>query len=88
MDENDRDLLEKTHELAEDNNRMLKKLYSAYRWSRNTKIAYWTIIILLTFGAYYFIKPYIDFLTDTLGMGNATSTIEQKINTIRSMEGI
>jgi len=88
MDENDRDLLEKTHELAEDNNRMLKKLYSAYRWSRNTKIAYWAVIVLLTFGAYYFIKPYIDFLTGTLGMDNATSAIEQKINAIRSVEDI
>lgn len=60
MSPEERDLLYKTHELVEENNKMLRKLRSAQRWDRMIKYGYWIIIIGLSFGAYYFIQPYLE----------------------------
>ncbi len=65
MSPEERDLLFKTHELAEENNKMLRSLRSAQRWDRVIKYGYWVIIIGLSFGAYYFIQPFME----SLGVG-------------------
>ena len=53
-------LVEKSLALAEDNNRMLKKLYKSMRWSRAINILYWVLLVGSVFGAYYFLQPFID----------------------------
>ncbi len=37
------------------------------RWQSTFQILYWVLIIGLTFGAFYFIQPYINSLTGALG---------------------
>lgn len=66
MTPEERDLLVKTHELAEENNKMLRSLRNAQRWDRVIKYGYWVVIIGLSFGAYYFIQPYME----SLGVGS------------------
>ena len=59
MDEEAKALLKQNIELAKENNEMLKRLIRAQKLSNIYRVVYWTIIILSTFGAYYFIEPYI-----------------------------
>ena len=65
-------LLERTLKLAEENNALLKGLRRSNRLSTAMRITYWTIIIALSFGAYYLIQPYFTFLTGLTGGGSTT----------------
>ena len=46
------------------------------RWQSAFQIIYWVLIIGLTFGAFYFIQPYINSLTGALGEMNTLSGSE------------
>lgn len=65
MDPKDRELLEKTFNLAEENNVLLRKIRRSLRVSQAVRITYWVLIIGLSIGAFYFIQPYIDQLLET-----------------------
>jgi len=80
MDPEEKRLIEKTLELTEENNRMLKSMRSSMRWGRALRVFYWLVIIGLSFGAYYFIQPYIDQLMGVYGglksdMSNVNSVL-------------
>lgn len=51
------DLLNKTFELVEDNNKMLRKMRRAQTWSLIFTILKWLIITGLAVGIYYFFQP-------------------------------
>ena len=53
-------MLERTLELAEENNRMLRKMERAARWSLVIRIVYWTVVIGAAIGLFYYIQPYIE----------------------------
>ena len=53
-------LIEQTAKLSEENNKILRKLQDASRWSRFFSILKWIIIIGLTVGAYYYVQPYLE----------------------------
>jgi len=65
MNPNERDLLQKTHDLAEDNNRILRGIRRSNRWSTFFRAIYWIIIIGVSIGAFYYIQPYVDTLLKT-----------------------
>jgi hypothetical protein len=71
MDETNNDelkeLLEENIKISRDNNEILTKLYRSYQRGRLVKIIYWSFIILVTFGAYYLIQPYIEMLGQAYG---------------------
>ncbi|TSC84449.1 MAG: Uncharacterized protein G01um101417_255 [Parcubacteria group bacterium Gr01-1014_17] len=52
-------LIVKTAELVKENNIILRKMRRASRIGTVLHIFYWLIVIGLSFGAYYFIEPYI-----------------------------
>ncbi len=60
MNPDEKALLQKTYELAQENNKILRKMRAMSRFDRIVKIAYWVIIIGLSLGAYYFIQPYVE----------------------------
>ena len=60
MDPEDKELMRATLNLAKENNKMLKKLYSGYKWSQFFRIAYWVMIIGLALTGYYFAQPYLE----------------------------
>lgn len=60
MDPDERKKLNRTLELAEENNKMLTKLHRNMQWGRIFKVIYWIIIIGLAVGAFYFIQPYVE----------------------------
>jgi hypothetical protein len=50
-------------ELSE-NTRMVRSMYRAQKWGRIYRIIYWIVIIGLALGAFYFIQPYLQTLTN------------------------
>jgi hypothetical protein len=74
MTPDERSLLERTAALTEENNKLLKSMQKSAKWRTAFQIFYWVLIIALTFGAFYFIQPYINSLTGALGGGSGNST--------------
>ncbi|MGM0628804.1 MAG: hypothetical protein ACQESA_00030 [Patescibacteria group bacterium] len=62
--EDDDERIEEIHELARENNEMLRKLYSAQRRSLMFTFFYWAVIVVLAVIAYIYIEPYLDRLED------------------------
>ena len=60
MTPEERELLLKTHDMVEENNKILRSLRNGQRWDRVLKYGYWVVIIALSFGAYYFIQPFME----------------------------
>ncbi len=69
MTPEEKSLLERTYKFSEENNVILKSLRRSHRLSLIGKSIYWFVIIGLSIGAFYFIQPYINFMTSTLGIG-------------------
>jgi uncharacterized membrane protein (DUF106 family) len=80
-------LLEKNIALAQDNNRMLKKLYNSMRWGRVLSIIYWALIIGSAFGAYYFLQPFIDEARNIYGDFAHPNSPEIKSLLLKQLEG-
>lgn len=59
MSPEEKALLVKTAKLAEENNSILRKMRFGGRVRAALHALYWVIIIALSFGAYYFIEPYV-----------------------------
>ena len=77
MDEESKQLLEETLELAKENNEMLHAMRRSMRFQRIMSMLYWTLIIGSAIGAYYYIQPYIDQL---LGVYTSASDTLKSFN--------
>ena len=60
MQPEEKEMLKKTLELAQENNKMLHSIQRSMVWGRIMKVIYWIVIIGVAIGAYYYIQPYID----------------------------
>ena len=60
MDPEDKQILKKTLELSQENNKILHSIRRGMWWGRITRIIYWVLIIGASIGAYYYLTPYID----------------------------
>lgn len=59
MNSEERELLERTLRISEENNKILRGMRRAGRLATGFRIFYWLVIIGLGFGTYYFIEPYV-----------------------------
>ncbi len=90
MNPEERSLLERTYKLAEENNTILRSIRRSTRIGNVIKFIYWAIILGLSFGAYYFIQPYVQFMMGALGGGTKSDTAQSKnpseyINTLQDL---
>jgi TRAP-type C4-dicarboxylate transport system permease small subunit len=53
-------IVEETRELSKDNNRILHSIQRRERLSLIAKVIYWSIILGVAAGAFYYIQPYIE----------------------------
>lgn len=60
MQPEEKEMLKKTLELAQENNKMLHAIRRGMLWGRIMRVVYWVIIIGAAIGVYYYIEPYID----------------------------
>ena len=81
-------LLESTHTLAKENNELLRGLMRRARLSNIVKFSYWVIILLISFGALYFIQPLIDNVRDTLDGTGTSSQLESDTNLIQQYKSL
>ena len=59
MDPEIKKLLYETHELAEENNKMLRKVRGVQKRQAFLSFLHWFLIIGVAIGAFYFLQPYI-----------------------------
>lgn len=59
MDQEVKNLLEENLRLSKVNNELLLKIRSVQKWAQITRIFYWVAIIGASFGALYYLKPYL-----------------------------
>lgn len=74
MDPELKNLLEENLKLSKENNKLLLKIYGIQRWIQITRILYWIIIIGVSFGAFYYIKPFVGNLFNVYTGGSAGFT--------------
>lgn len=86
MTPEEKSLLERTYKLAEENNGILHSMRRSARWASVMRYIYWAVIILLSFGAYYFIQPYLTFLTGSLGQ--MQNGINSSANMVQSFKDL
>lgn len=67
MSPEERELLKRSVELAEENNDMLHSMRRSMRLARIMSIMYWVVIIGSAVGAFYLIQPYLSAITGTYG---------------------
>ena len=86
MTPEERALLESTHRLAEESNKILLSMRRSNRISTVIRITYWVLIIGLSFGAYYLIQPYITMLGDAYGLdSNTFNSAQDSANSLRDL---
>ncbi|HEY4504073.1 MAG TPA: hypothetical protein VJJ28_03120 [Candidatus Paceibacterota bacterium] len=77
MTPEEKSLLERTYAFAKENNDLLCSMRRRARIGTFLRIFYWVIIIGASFGAYYLIQPYIEFLKGVGGqVGSNVETVK------------
>ncbi len=85
MTPEERSLLERTYKLAEENNSMLRSMRRSNRLSTAMRVLYWVVILALSFGAYYFIQPYINATMDAYNqLSGSIKGVENNINSAQN----
>ena len=64
MDPEDKSTLRKVLELEQKNNKMLTSIHKSMFWGRVFRAVYWLVIVGIAVGAYYYVEPYVNGLTD------------------------
>ncbi|HEY4494326.1 MAG TPA: hypothetical protein VJB95_02775 [Candidatus Paceibacterota bacterium] len=64
MDSEEKELLHRSVDLAEENNKILRALHRSMRIRRFMSVIYWVLIIGSTIGLFYFLQPYVDQITN------------------------
>ena len=68
MEDNEtKELLEKELEIAQENNKILKKIQRGMRLANFFSILYWLFILGTAVGAYYFLQPFVESFGGILG---------------------
>ncbi len=84
MSPEERELLNRSVSLAEDNNKILHAMRRSMRVSRIFNIIYWIFIIGSAIGAYYFIQPYLEKLYSIYdGAQNSLDSFNQTIDNFK-----
>ena len=80
MSPEERELLNRSVSLAEENNKMLHSMRRSQVFSSITRAVYWIFIIGSAIGAYYLIQPYIQAVSGA--MGGAKTSFSDNVNSM------
>lgn len=87
MDQDIKKLLEENLELSKENNELLKKVRNTQKLAQIYRIVYWVVIIGASYGAYYFVQPYVGGILNVYG-GGAESSNMDGIPDLNSIQGL
>jgi TRAP-type C4-dicarboxylate transport system permease small subunit len=68
LDIEEKKMIERIARMTEENNHLVRKLYRSMLWRRALGVVYWTILIGLSIGAFYFLQPYVEALREAVGV--------------------
>jgi hypothetical protein len=86
MSPEDRSLLESTHRLAQENNKILHSIRRNNRYATIFKVVYWVIIIGVSLGAFYFIQPYVESILNVYrGVQGDAAAAHNAVTSIQSL---
>ncbi len=85
MNPDEKNMLARALKLAEENNELLVKINRRARMGNILQVLYWLLIIGLSFGAYYFIQPYINWLASALGGSSTPSSTSLNIEGLQDL---
>ncbi len=89
MDPNIDARLKSIEEKLEKNTEILSRIRRVQKNSQLFKIFYWTIILLATFGAFYYIQPYLNQLLETYtGVQDSQQQMQNSFSDIGSISDI
>lgn len=89
MDPAIKELLEANLKLSQENNLLLKKVRRVQKRAYAAKLVYWVVILLIALGAYYYIQPYIQKVTDLYVKGSDTlNGFNQSFSDLDNIQGI
>ncbi len=76
--------VEENMELSRENNRMIKALYKNYRTVRVFRILYLVLIIGTALGAYYYLEPYLQQISELYtGSANTFNTLKDTLHALQ-----
>ena len=81
MNPEEKELLQKAHDLSVENNNILRGMRRSNRWSSVFRFIYWIIIIGISVGAFVYIQPYMNTLLKTY------STLQTDLNSVKTIAG-
>lgn len=89
MTPEEKELLEKTHLLAEENNKILVGIRRANRWGIAYKVLYWVVVLAVSYGAYVYIQPFVDQIVDSYkSIMGTTNEVKEATGKISDLNGI
>lgn len=88
MNPEERKMLEETRALAIENREILRSIQRNLRVSAVFKALYWIIIIGATFGAYYFIQPYVNILNGGFSDAGGPAVTQESFTFGGAMENV
>lgn len=90
MDGELKNLLEENLKLSKENNELLIKVRRVQKWAQYSRVFYWFIIIGITFGAFYFIQPYLENLLNlyTGGVGISNTSIKEGLSNTEAVSDL
>jgi len=89
MDPEIKHLLEENLRLSKENNQLLLKVRNVQKWAQITRIFYWIAIIGASFGALYYLKPYLGNLMNVYTGGvSGTSNFSDFSKSLKDQEQI
>ena len=81
MSPEEKSLLERTYKIVEENNEILKSIRRSSRLGTTIKVLYWIVILGFSFGAYYFIQPYLQSITGLYNQAEGDVSSVQSVTT-------
>lgn len=76
MDPKIEERLAALEQMVAENNKILKRMRGVQRNANLMKLMYWVVIIVISFGAYFFIKPYLQMLGGVYGVGKGGNSTD------------
>lgn len=81
MDQEDKKKLDRILELAEENNAYIRRVRSTQKTSQMLKAIYWVVIVLFAVGGFYYLKPYLNSITNLYSsFGSKSGTASTLLN--------
>ena len=79
MNPEEKQMLEETLELSQENNKMLKHIRRSQKMAAVMRIFYWVLVLVISYGAYTFAEPYVN------QMINIFQSSQTELNNIRNL---